>query len=142
MLGTNNEPKFSELIHEHPLTLAIPPQIQIELRQRGPISTCDEEDRFAIRFRCKGPAVLEWVESPSGLPLLFPTTQVIVRNLSRTGFSVLTDRQWFPEQVAKIYFATVIVTAKAMRARRLSSRCYDIGFRIVAFRHLDTPANA
>ena len=138
MLGTKNEPNFSELINEHPLSLAIPPQVQLELRQRGPISTCDKDVRVAPRFRCKGPAILEWIESPSGLPLQFPTTQVIVRNLSRTGFSVLADRQWYPEQIVKIYLPTAITTAKVVRARRLGSRCYDIGFRILTFRNLET----
>ena len=138
MLGTKDEPNFNELIQGHPLTIAIPPQIQLELQQRGPISTCNEDVRVATRFRCKGPAVLEWVESPSGLPLQFPTSQVIVRNLSRTGFSVLADRQWFPEQIVKIYFSTAIVTAKVVRARRLGSRCYDIGFRIVHYKIQET----
>ncbi len=138
MFGTKNEPNFSELITAHPLSLAIPPQVQLELRQRGPISTCDEDVRVAPRFRCKGPAVLEWIESPSGLPLQFPTTQVIVRNLSRTGFSVLADRQWFPEQMVKIYLPSAVVLAKVVRARRLGSRCYDIGFRIVNYRILET----
>ncbi len=140
MLGTKDEPNFNELIQGHPLTLAIPPQIQLELQQRGPISTCDEDVRVATRFRCKGPAVLEWVESPSGLPLQLPTSQVIVRNLSRTGFSVLADRQWFPEQIVKIYFSMAIVTAKVVRARRLGSRCYDIGFRMLSFRNLEAEA--
>ena len=135
MLGTKDEPNFTELILGHPLTLAIPPQIQLELQQRGPISTCDDDVRIATRFRCKGPAVLEWVESPSGLPIRFPTTQVIVRNLSRTGFSVLADRQWYPEQIAKIYLSTAIVSAKVVRARRLGSRCYDIGFHVISFRN-------
>ena len=134
MLATKNESNFNELINEHPLSLAIPPHVQLELRQRGPISTCDGDVRVAPRFRCKGPAVLEWIESPSGLPLQFPTTQVIVRNLSRTGFSVLADRQWFPEQVVKIHLPSAVVLAKVVRARRLGSRCYDIGFRIVNYR--------
>ena len=136
MLRTKDEPNFNELIQWHPLTLAIPPQIQLELQQRGPTTTCDDDVRVATRFRCKGPAVLEWVESPSGLPIQFPTTQVIVRNLSRTGFSVLADRQWYPEQIVKIYFSTAIVSAKVVRARRLGSRCYDIGFHVTAFRNL------
>lgn len=140
MLGTKDEPNFNDLIRGHPLTLAIPPQIQLELQQRGPISTCDEDVRVATRFRCRGPAILEWMESPSGLPIQFPTSQVIVRNLSRTGFSVLAERQWFPEQIVKIYFSTAFVTARVVRARRLGSRCYDIGFRMVSFRNLETEA--
>ena len=140
MLGTKDEPNFNDLIRGHPLTLAIPPQIQLELQQRGPISTCDEDVRVATRFRCRGPAILEWMESPSGLPIQFPTSQVIVRNLSRTGFSVLAERQWFPEQIVKIYFSTAFVTARVVRARRLGSRCYDIGFRMVSFRILEAEA--
>lgn len=137
MLGATNEPNFNELIQSYSLTVAIPPQVQLELRERGPIPTCDDDVRVATRFRCKGPAILEWSESPIGLPIQFPTTQVVVRNLSRTGFSVLADRQWFPEQVAKIYLSTAIVTARVVRARRLGSRCYDIGCRIVAYQVID-----
>ncbi len=141
MLRTSDEPNYIELIEEHPLKLAIPPQIQLELRQRGPISTCDEDVRVAPRFRCNGPAVLEWLESPCGLPIAFPTTQVLVRNLSRTGFSVLADRQWYPEQLVKIYLPIAIITAKIIRARRLGSRCYDLGCRVLTFKRLVTVAN-
>ena len=139
MLGTPNDQNFHELIQENPLKIAIPPQIQLELRERGPMSTRDDDVRVATRFRCKGPAVLEWVESPSGLPLVFATSQGIVRNLSRTGFSVLADRQWFPEQIARIYMPIAIIQAKVIRARRLGGRCYDIGFRILSFSRLEQP---
>jgi len=142
MLGREAQSSFNELILDYPLNIAIPPSVQLELRQRGPMATRDGDVRVAPRFRCKGPAILQWLESPSGLPIQHPTSQVIVRNLSRTGFSVLVDRQWFPEQVANIQFFTAIATAKVVRARRLGSRCYDIGFRILTFRSLefqDTP---
>jgi hypothetical protein len=58
--------------------------------------------------------------------------------LSRTGFSVLADRQWFPEQLVKIHLPSAIVLAKVVRARRLGSRCYDIGFRIVHYKIQET----
>ena len=68
----------------------------------------------------------------------FPTTQVIVKNLSRTGFSVLADRQWYPEQCVKIYFSSAIATATVICAKRLGNRCYDIGFRIATFRNFES----
>ena len=138
MLEHEHEPTFSDLMEDFPLTLAIPLQVQLDLRQRGAISTCNDEARVAARFRCRGPAILKWTKSPIGLPLQFPTTQVIVKNLSRTGFSVLADRQWYPEQCVKIYFSSAIATAKVIRAKRLGSRCYDIGFRIATFRNFES----
>ena len=136
MHGTSDEPNYCELIEQHPLRLAIPPQVQLDLRERGPNPTCDDDVRVATRFRCNGPAILEWLESPSGLPIEFPRSQALVRNLSRTGFSLLAAWQWFPEQIAKIYLPTAIITAKVIRSRRLGSRCYDLGFRVVTFRIL------
>ncbi len=138
MLEHKHEPIFSDLIEDIPSTLVIPLQVKLDLRQRGEISTCNDDSRVAARYRCRGPAILKWTKSPSGLPLQFPTTQVIVRNLSRTGFSVLADRQWYPQQCAKIYFSSAIATATVIRAKRLGSRCYDIGFRIATFRTLES----
>ena len=136
MLGPNIEQTFDQLMADYPLTIIVPPKIHLDLQKRGSISTCQDDVRVAPRFRCKGQAILEWVESPSGLQLQFPTTQGIVRNLSRTGFSVLADRQWFPEQMARIYLPIAIVKAKVVRARRLGSRCYDIGLRIVHYQQI------
>ncbi len=138
MLEHENEPLFNDLMENFPLTVAVPVQVELDLRQRGELSTRNDEARVAARFRCRGPAILIWTKSPSGLPLQFPTTQVIVRNLSRTGFSVLADRQWYPEQCVKIYFSSAIATAKVIRAKGLGNRCYDIGFRIATFRNFES----
>ena len=138
MLEHEHEPIFSDLMEEFPLTVTIPFQVKLDLRQRGVTATSNDDARVAARFRCNGPAILKWIKSPSGLPLQFPTTQVIVRNLSRTGFSVLADRQWYPEQCVKIYFSSAIATAKVIRAKRLGNRCYDIGFRIATFRNFES----
>ena len=138
MLGANDESNFIDLIDQYPLGVKIPPQIQLELRERGPAATRSDDTRVATRFRCNGPAILEWLASPSGLPVQFPTAQVVVRNLSRTGFAVLTERQWFPEQVAKIILPTAIVKAKVIRARRLGRQCYDIGFRVASYTIMET----
>lgn len=134
MLGRNDGPSFSQLIQDYPLTIAIPPQIQLELRERGAMPTRNDDVRVAARFRCRGPAVLEWVESPIALSRQFPTSQVVVRNLSRTGFSALMDRELFPEQIVRVYLSIATATATVVRARRLGSRCYDIGFRIKTYK--------
>ena len=133
MLRSSDDPSFDQLIHEHPLTVTIPPQVQLELRERGPMSARSDDIRVVPRFRCRGPAILEWVESLSAMPRPFPASQVVVRNLSRTGFSVLMDRELFPEQMVRVYLSIATATATVVRARRLGSRCYDIGFRIKTY---------
>lgn len=133
MLRSNDVPSFNQLILDYPPTIAIPPQIQLELRERGPMPSRNDDVRVAPRFRCKGPAILEWLESPIALPRQFPTSQVIVRNLSRTGFSALIDRELYPEQLVRVYLSIATATARVIRARRLGGRCYDIGFRIMAY---------
>jgi hypothetical protein len=130
MFELKNKQSFEQLIAELPSTVLIPPRIQLELNQQGTTSTVQEDVRIAPRFRCKGAAIFEWVSSPAGLPISFPMTQVIVRNVSRTGFSILVDRQWFPEQIGRLCLPIAIVTCRVVRARRLGSRCFDIGVRI------------
>ena len=133
MLRSSDDPSFDQLIQAHPLTVAIPPQIRLELLERGPMSTHNNDIRVASRFRCRGPAILEWVESPIALQRPFPTSQVVIRNLSRTGFSALTDRELFPEEIVRVYLSIATATAIVVRARRLGTRCYDIGFRIKTY---------
>lgn len=133
MPRSSNEPSFDQLIQEHPLTLTIPSQTQLELLERGPVPSRKDEVRVAPRFRCSGQAILEWVQSPIALPRLIPTSQVVVRNLSRRGFSALLNRELFPEQVFRVYLPIATATARVVRARRLGSRCYDIGFRIMTY---------
>jgi hypothetical protein len=130
MPGPGPEQSFEQLIIDCPFSIVIPPQVQLELSLRGVTNPVQEDVRIAPRFRCRGQAVLEWVESPVALPLQFPTTQAIVKNVSRTGFSVIADRQWYPEQIARLYLPVATVTSRVVRARRLGSRCYDIGLRI------------
>jgi len=138
MLDHQDRPFHSKLIGDYSQTIVLPPSIQSELSERGIVGTCDEEVRVVSRFRCNGPIVLEWIESPPGLPLRFPTTLAIIRNVSRTGFSVLVDRQWFPEQLALLHLPIATATAKVVRARRLGSRCYDIGFRMVLYKTMES----
>ena len=132
----NSQLGFDERIAGTPSGMVLPPKIQLELNERGPAETTQEDVRITPRFKCKGPAVLEWVESPYGISGLFPTTQVIVRNLSRTGFSILADRQWFPEQLAILYLPVANVLTRVTRARRLGSRCFDIGLKILQFKNV------
>ncbi|MEQ1825671.1 MAG: hypothetical protein ABL921_06975 [Pirellula sp.] len=133
MLRSDYERTFNQLIEEHPPTMLLPRHMQLELERRGTDQTHYVDVRIAPRFRCMGQAVIECVESPIALPLQFPMSQGIVRNVSRTGFSLLVDRQWFPEQIGRAYLPIAIAMVRVVRARRLGIRCYDIGLRVIQY---------
>jgi hypothetical protein len=134
MSRSDYERTFQQLVAEHPPTMIVPRYIQLELEKRGSDQMMYDDVRVSPRFRCMGPTIVEWVESPVALPVVFATTQGIVRNVSRTGFSVLTDRQWFPEQLALLYLPIGTAKTKVIRAKRLGIRCYDIGMRVQSYR--------
>jgi hypothetical protein len=133
MHGSNYEQTFIQLIQDYPMTVLVPRNVHLELERRGADQAHYEDVRMAPRFRCMGMGVIEWVESPVALPIKFPTTQAIVQNVSRTGFSVLVDRQWYPEQVARVFLPIAIATVRIVRTRRLGMRCYDMGLRVLNY---------
>jgi hypothetical protein len=133
MLRPDYERTFKQLISEYAPSILLPRSVHLDLNRRGMEQAQFDEVRFSPRFRCMGTTVIEWLESPIGMPLQFPTTQGVVRNVSRTGFSVLMDRQWFPEQVARLYFPIAIAKVRVIRARKLGLRCYDIGVNVFEY---------
>lgn len=134
MLGTNHVTKFQELIESYPLNVLVPPHVQRDLSIGGVSSSFEHDTRVAARFRCNGQAIISWVDSPIALKRQMPTSKVIVRNLSKSGIAVLTDRQWFPEQVCRIQTSIAELTAKVARARQIGPRCFEIGLKLLSYK--------
>lgn len=133
MLRPDYERTFKKLMRDHPSTIIVPRHIQLDMERRGADQSAFDDVRVSPRFRCTGPTIVEWIESPVALPLQMPAMQGIIRNVSRTGFSVLVDRQWFPDQVCRLYLPIAVAQARVMRATRLGLRCYDIGMRVLSY---------
>jgi hypothetical protein len=124
---------FEELLELYPIDFVIPQRVNEELQRKGIAATVRGDSREWPRFRTSGPAILSWLSSPVAVIKPQPTRQVIVRDLSKTGVGFLTSSEWYPEQVGKLEFAVGALTIKVMRSRRVGSRCYEIGARILKF---------
>lgn len=129
---------FEEQLKLYPIDFAIPPRVREDLQRKGTGAAMHNDNRESPRFRTNGPAILTWISSPPAVDKSHPTSQVIVRDISKTGVGILTSTQWFPEQVGKLEFAVGEMTVKVMRSRRIGPRCFEVGARIIKFaRHDD-----
>jgi hypothetical protein len=121
---------FEELLDLYPIDFVLPLRILEDLHRKGVAGTVHGDSRVAPRFRTNGPAILSWISSPRAMQQPQPTRQVIVRDLSKTGVGII---EWYPEQIGRLQFGMGEMTIRVMRSRRIGSRCYEIGARILKF---------
>ena len=135
MLEQSSSTEFDSLVSSLPMRILLPSHLEEALeRERGACETNPFENRTAVRFRCNGRAVMELKDSSSAYPSQDKRVIVIVRDLSRSGMGVISHQQWFPDQEVDILVENGVLTATVVRARRIASRCYEIGTKVTQFR--------
>ncbi len=124
---------FEELLERFPIDFVIPQRICNDLQRRGVTPTVRCDNRLSTRFRTNGSAILSWVSSDEECHAPHPPRQVIVQDLSNTGIGFLTSAEWYPGQIGRLQLPIGEATIKIMRSRRIGSRCYEIGARLIEY---------
>ena len=131
MSSDANELRFDERLKQYPLSFVIPAFIFKELEKRGIIPSPPNELRASSRFYCNGPVIVSCTEPLKVLEIKPSTTRGVVRNISKSGMSILVGQQFFPSQHLILSFPISNATVKVVRCNQIGKGCFDIGVRVV-----------
>jgi hypothetical protein len=130
MLSETTQLKFESLLKQYPLSFVVPEAIAQELTKRGAMLHTQHESRVAARFQCSGAVIITCLDSPIALEPKQSTVRGIVRNISRSGMSVLAGQQYFPSQRLTLSLPISEAVVRVMRCNQVSRGCFDIGVRV------------
>lgn len=115
-----------------PLKVILPRQLQSFYTERGYLSPKPHEDRRYARLNVRSHGHIRFFHQPSLLefgPVAddHPQGTVLVKDLSKTGISILYHRQIFPGERFDVLLHGRAIDATAVRCRRLGTQCYETG---------------
>jgi hypothetical protein len=125
--------KFQSLLNQYQLEFPIPAGVLSDLAARELRNKIDLDARVAPRFPCNGAVIVQCTRSAPPLGNLPPTHRAVVRNLSRTGLSFLSNRQFYPGQEVQLFLPTATATARIVRCRVMERGCFDVGVRFTGY---------
>ncbi|TWU56747.1 hypothetical protein Poly51_26640 [Rubripirellula tenax] len=127
MLEIDYPTRFSELIQSIDCDIELPIEWTDYFEERGEITSYAEDDRANRRLKIRTQGMM-WFEST--LPFLARSsnhTVIYTRDFSRFGAGFLVPFQLFPEERVRIVLPTFWVRLQVVRARRITSKCFEIG---------------
>lgn len=140
MLEINYPTRFVELIQSTECEIELPEEWAEFFEERGEVVAYLTDDRSNSRLKIRSHGLM-WFERT--LPFLTRTTEptpVYTKDFSRSGLGFLAPTQLFPGESVRILLATFWVQLNVVRARRITSKCYEIGATLVA--HRESSADA
>lgn len=131
MLEIDYPTRFAELIGSMDCQIELPQEWVGFFEERGQIASYVTDDRGNSRVKVRSHGLM-WFEET--LPFLNRTSEpmtVYTKDFSRSGLGFLTSMQLFPGESVRILLATFWVRLDVVRARRITSKCYEIGATLV-----------
>jgi hypothetical protein len=128
------ETQFQSLLRKFPLEFALSEHALSEQTQSKSNQRVMVDARVAPRFDCSGNIIVRCVKSAPALQCDMPIHCVIIRNVSTSGISFYSNRQFFPGQDYDLYMPTAKAAARIVRCRYLVElSCFEIGARFVSY---------
>ncbi|KAA1260671.1 hypothetical protein LF1_32110 [Rubripirellula obstinata] len=132
MLDSDYPTQFGDLIQSVRWDIELPMQWQDFFEQRGEVPSYVDDDRSSQRLKVRTHGIA-WVER--SLPFRSRSTEpigVYTRDFSRNGTGFLSSFEIFPEENIRIVLPTFWCRLHVRRARRITSKCYEIGAALVS----------
>ena len=150
MLEIDYSTQLGELIQSIDWNIELPVEWSDYFDQRGEIASYAEDERNNQRLKIRTHGVL-WFEG--SLPFRKRPTDPIgtyTRDFSRHGAGFLSPFEVYPEERVRIALPTFWVQLHVVRARRITSKCYEVGATLIqrndpgpeAFEIVDVPATS
>lgn len=127
------EPQPKEL---PPLLVQLPAQMSNFFSEVGYMPTALVEKRSAPRMRVRCESIITSLFTPVFVHRANGSTRVLVKDLSRTGLSILAHEQMWPTEMFLIDLHKRKLNARVVRCRKLGDYCYEIGSVLVS---IETP---
>jgi hypothetical protein len=106
--------------------------------QRGEIASYADDERHNQRLKIRTHGVMWFDTSLPFRPRSADPIGIYTRDFSRHGAGFLTPMEVYPEEQVRITLPTFWVQLHVVRARRITSKCYEIGATLIQ-RHDPTP---
>ncbi|MGB7325579.1 MAG: PilZ domain-containing protein [Rubripirellula sp.] len=131
MLEIDYPTQFGELIQSTDCDIELPVEWTDFFEERGEVAAFIEDARNNRRLRIRTHGLM-WFERT--LPFCKRSTDPVVcytRDFSRIGAGILVPFQIFPEEKLRLVLPTFWVQLHVVRARRITSKCYEIGTQLM-----------
>lgn len=89
------------------------------------------ENRSNARLRIREEATITTIFAPVFVKRTSHSSQVLVKDLSRTGLSILSPYQMWPSETFSIELHNRKLTARVVRCRKLGDACFESGAVLV-----------
>ncbi len=131
MLEVDYSTRFGELIQSIGFDIELPVEWSDYFEERGEVPSFVEDERNNQRLKVRTHGVM-WFDDC--LPFLSRGDKAVgiyTRDFSRHGCGFLTPFEIYPEESVRIVLPTFWVQLHVVRARRITSKCYEIGASLV-----------
>ena len=110
-----------------PLQVQLPSHMANFFSEVGYLPTAYVEKRSNARMRVRCEAIITHLFVPPFVKRIEERARVLVKDLSRSGVSVLSHQQMWPTETFSIELHRRRLDARVVRCRKLGENCYDIG---------------
>ena len=132
MLEVDYSTQLGELIQSIDWNIELPVEWSDYFEQRGEIASYAEDERHNQRLKIRTHGVLWFDYSLPFCPRSADPVGIYTRDFSRQGAGFLSPFEVYPEERIRIALPTFWVQLLVVRARRITSKCYEIGATLTA----------
>ncbi len=132
--STNN--RLATATEFEPLKVVLPPKLLSFYSEHGYHPTIAHENRHQVRMRVRTLGNIRFHAPPCGLAMLASMSQpecgsILIKDLSRSGLGILYHRQILPGEEFEVYCHNRVLSAVAVRCRRVDKLCYETGAKVI-----------
>ena len=131
MLEEHYSAKFHELIHSISWDIELPVEWVGYFDDRGEIASYSDDERNNQRLKIRAHGVLGFERDLPFRPRTTEPIGIYTRDFSRSGMGFLAPLEIYPGEQVRIVLPTFWLQLEVVRARRITSKCYEIGARLV-----------
>ncbi len=131
MLESDYPTKFSELIQSVSWDIELPIEWATFFQERGEVPCYSEDERNNQRLKVRAHGVMHFEKSLPFRPRSEGPLGVYTRDFSRHGCGMLVPFELYPVEQIRVALPTFWVQLEVVRARRITSRCFEIGTKLL-----------
>ena len=140
MLEKDYSEQFCELIKSVDWEIELPVEWSDFFQETGENSSYAEEERNNQRLKVRTHGLLWFERSLSFCPRTKDPVGIYTRDFSRHGIGFLAPFQLYPSEEIRVVLPTFWLKLEVVRARRITSRCFEIGSSLILQREPDLEA--
>ena len=127
MLESDYPTKFGELIQTVSWDIELPIEWATYFQERGEVPCYADDERNNQRLKVRAHGLMHFDVSLPFRPRGSGPVGVYTRDFSRHGCGLLTPVELYPLEKIRIALPTFWVQLEVVRARRITSKCFEIG---------------